>query len=127
MQELEVAQHSVALATAATSLLRLTCRALLHDDGGPALTGSRDSYENIMFLAKPLSSLVNDLVALLFPPQDVEELAELSAALHTSCECIVSEFPLDTAPPDVEPALQTAQSQLDEAHTALAGSLNADT
>ena len=122
-----MAQHSVALVTAATSLLRLTCRALLHDAGGQALTSSRDSYENIMFLAKPLSSLVNDLVASLFPPQDVEELAELSAALHTSCECIVSEFPLDTAPPDVEPALRTAQSQLDEAHAALAGSLPVDT
>ena len=110
--------------TAATGLLRLTCRSLLHDAGGPALTGSRDAYENIMFLAKPLSTLVNDLVASLFPPQDAEDLAELSAALHTSCECIVSEFPTDTAPPDVEPALQTAQLQLDEAHAALANALN---
>ena len=110
--------------TAATSLLRLTCRALLHDAGGPALTSSRDSYENIMFLARPLSTLVNDLVASLFPPQDAEELAELSAALHTSCECAVSEFPTDTAPLDVEPALQTLQSQLDEAYAALAGMLN---
>jgi len=122
-----VAQHSVALVTAATSLLRLTCRALLHDAGGPALAGSRDSYENIVFLAKPLSTLVNDLVASLFPPQDAEELAELSAALHTSCECIVSEFPIDTAPPDVEPALRTVQSQLDEAHAALAATLTVDT
>lgn len=119
-----MATHSVALVTAATSLLRMSCRALLHDTGGAALTGSREAYENILFLAKPLSTLVNDLVASLYPPQETEELVELSAALHTSCECMVSEFPTQTAPPDVELALRTAQTQLDEAHAALADALN---
>ena len=122
-QELDVAAHSVALITATASLLRLCCRALLHDRGGAALANGSEPYENMLFLSRPVEALVNDLVAALYPPQETEEIAELSAALHTSCECIVSEFPVSTALPDITEALRTAQLQLDEAHAALAAAL----
>ena len=93
-RSLRSATHSAALVTAATSLLRLSCRALLHDSGGAVLAGSREAYENILFLAKPLSTLVNDLVASLYPPQETTGPNRSSAPLfHTSCECMVSEFP----------------------------------
>jgi hypothetical protein len=123
MQEVEVATHSVALITAASSLLRLCCRALLHDRGGGTLLGSMEAYENMLFLSKPVEPLVNDLVAALYPPQEAEELTDLSAALHTSCECIVAEFPSSTAQSNMTEALRTAEVKLDEAYAALAAAL----
>ena len=77
----------------------------------------------MLFLSKPLEPLVNDLVAALYPPQETEDLNELSAALHTSCECIVAEFPSSSVQPNVTEALGTAELQLDEAHAALAAAL----
>jgi len=110
----------------ALKLLRLCARALLHDAAGPSLHASRDEWENINFHCQPLDTIVSDLVAGLYPPQDPTELQELTAALHTICEQIAAEFPGTEAPPaqsEYAEQVQAAQVHLDEVYAALVAAL----
>ena len=118
-------EASVSLVAGAVSLLRISTRSLLHDSGGPGLPGTRDDWENLLFHCRPLETIVNDLVAGLYPPQEREDLLELSAALHTSCESIVDEFPPSSAESAAQHLEQVrdAERQIDESYEALVASL----
>lgn len=114
-------EASVAMVEATVSLLRISTRALLHDGGGPALSGSRDDWENLLFHCRPLDTIVNDLVAGLYPPQEGEDLQELSAALNTCCELLITEFPSSSSESVSQhlEQVEAAEKRIDEAYNAL--------
>ena len=115
----------VLLVEGTVSLLRISTRALLRDEGGPALSSTRDDWENLMFHCQPLENTVNDLVAGLYPPQERDELKELSAALQTCCELLMSEFPQSSAECSSQHTeqLQVAEKLIEESYAALVTAL----
>lgn len=109
----------VSLVEGTVCLLRISTRALLRDEGGPALSSSRDDWENLMFHCQPLENTVNDLVAGLYPPQEPDELKDLSASLQTCCELLLAEFPQSSVSLQHTEQLQATDRLIDESYTAL--------
>ena len=122
--ELEVANSSLTLMQVVLDVFKLLIRVLLTDND--VSEASRlDDWENLLFHAKGLADVSNDLGAALFAPQDVGEVISASDSLNTGCELVFDELPQHLTSAHVE-AIQTLAARLAEAHSGVHNKLSVD-
>ena len=90
--EIETAEASLSLIHVVLDMLKLLVRVILteRDVSG---TGTVDGWESLLFHAKGLADVSNDLAAALFAPQDVDEVVSATDSLQTGCELVLEEIP----------------------------------
>ncbi|KAA6425395.1 MAG: hypothetical protein FRX49_04888 [Trebouxia sp. A1-2] len=90
--ELELAESSIPLLQVVLDVFKLLIRTLLTEDI-VSEASTLDDWESLLFHAKGLSAVSNDLGAALFAPQDASEVTSAAGSLNTGCELVFDEFP----------------------------------
>ena len=122
--ELEIADSSLTLMQIVLDVFKLLIRILLTDDNVSAAS-TLDDWENLLFHAKGLADVSNDLGAALFAPQDVGEVISASDSLDTGCELVFDELPRHLTSAHLE-VIQTLAVRLAEAHSGVHDKVSVD-
>ena len=122
--EVETAQASLSLIQIVLDSLKLLVRVLLMEQDVTDTT-SLDDWESLLFHAKGLADVSNDLAAGLFAPQDVKEVLSAADSLHTGCELVLDEIPERLQAAHAE-SFHTMAQRLADAHSNLVQILSVD-
>lgn len=91
--EYELAKAANVIIHAVLDLLKCLIRMLVRQEA--MSQDSVDSWESLLFHAQKLADASNDLGAALYPPQDKEEIVEISNSIEVGVELMVDEIPDD--------------------------------
>ncbi len=90
--ELESSEASLTLMQVVLDVFKLLIRILLTEDVVSSAS-TLDDWENLLFHAKGLADVSNDLGAALFAPQDTDEVMSAADSLNNGCELVFDEVP----------------------------------
>lgn len=122
--EIKTAKVALGAIQLVLDILKLLVRMILTEkDVSDAMT--LDDWESLLFHAKGLADVSNDLAAALFAPQDTDEIISATDSLQTGCELVLEEIPdrLRTAHTEV---IESLAQHLSDAHSNIASILAAD-
>ena len=109
--ELENARSSLSIIQSVDGALKLLIGMLVTE----GFTSCSDDWESLLFHAKGLADVSNDLAAAMFAPQDTDEVMSAADSLRTGCELIFDELPSSHRTAHAE-AIDTLTKQLCAAH-----------
>lgn len=90
--EIETAESALSLIHVVLDTLKLLVRVILTEQDVSGETAV-DGWESLLFHAKSLADVSNDLAAALFAPQDTDEVVSAADSLQTGCELVLEEIP----------------------------------
>ncbi len=122
--ELELAQSSMPLLQVVLDVFKLLIRILLTEDI-ISEASTLDDWESLLFHAKGLADVSNDLGAALFAPQDASEVISAADSLNTGCELVFDEVPDHLKDGHAE-AIESLVVRLADAHTGIHVKISAD-
>ncbi|DBA72557.1 TPA: hypothetical protein ACH3X2_010313 [Trebouxia sp. C0005] len=122
--ELELAESSIPLLQVVLDVFKLLIRTLLTEDI-VSEASTLDDWESLLFHAKGLSAVSNDLGAALFAPQDASEVTSAAGSLNTGCELVFDEFPGHLKDGHAE-ATESLIARLADAHAGIHDKTSAD-
>lgn len=122
--EVATAEASLGLIQTVLDVLKLLVRIILTEKDVSGETNLVD-WESLLFHAKGLTDVSNDLAAALFAPQDIDEISSASDSLQTGCELVLDEIPsrLKTAHTEV---IESLAKHVSDAHSGIIGNLSVD-
>ena len=122
--EIRTAEASLGLMHTVLDVLKLLVRIILTEKDVSGETTLVD-WESLLFHAKGLADVSNDLAAALFAPQDVDEIVSATDSLQTGCELVLDEIPdrLKTAHTEV---IESLAKHVSDAHSSSIGNLSVD-
>ena len=122
--ETKIAEAALGMIHLVLDILKLLVRMILTEKDVSSAT-SLDNWESLLFHAKGLADVSNDLAAAMFAPQDTGEITSAIDSLQTGCELALDEIPdrLRSAHTEV---IESLAQHVSEAHKDIASILAVD-
>ncbi|KAL3159883.1 hypothetical protein ABBQ38_010281 [Trebouxia sp. C0009 RCD-2024] len=122
--EIESAEAALSLIQAVLDILKLLVRVILTEQDVSGET-TIDDWESLLFHAKSLADVSNDLAAALFAPQDKDEVVSATDSLQTGCELVLDEIPDRLRTPQTD-ILESLAHRVSCAHNSVMTKLSVD-
>lgn len=122
--ERENTESSLAMIQVVLDVFKILIRILLTEDvvcEGTTL----DEWESVLFHAKGLADVSNDLGAALFAPQDMDEVMSAADSLNTGCELVLDEVPCSLQAADAE-AIELLTKRVCDVHRSILDKVSVD-
>ncbi|KAL3157856.1 hypothetical protein ABBQ32_012270 [Trebouxia sp. C0010 RCD-2024] len=122
--EVHTAEAALSLIQAVLEILKLLVRVILTEQD---LSGETviDDWESLLFHAKSLADVSNDLAAALFAPQDTDEVVSAADSLQTGCELVLDEVPDRLRTPHTD-LFESLAHRVSCAHNSILNELSVD-